>query len=601
MIPVMAPAASAARFPDVPSSHQFLKEITWLAQQGITTGYANGNFRPKEAVSREAFAAFLYRAAGRPSVSLPSRSPFKDVPSSAQFYKEIVWAEGAGITTGWADGTFRPRQSIDRNAMAAFLYRSEGRPSFTPPGSSPFRDLTRSSKFYKEITWLASTRITTGFADGTFRPFSSVTREATAAFFYRLAGRPSVTIPSAIPKSFTVRGAGFGHGVGMSQYGAQGMAVDGYDTGQILRHYYTGTQVSTVAANRDIRVEIFGSGNDNRNAFDVIVTGDWRMRFFTGPSTWTTWEGRAGERLKVDRSGTSVKVTRADGTSKTATRDVVLDWENNREYKSSSSKNATVDLYARNSSSRLTHGTYRHGRIFINVPTQLNTPRLIVSNELKLNTEYLYGIAEVPSSWHLNTLQAQAIVARGYALKNMGGLKATCNCHIYDDVRDQQFSGWRKENEGTNAQHGKRWVDAVNRTTSSNGTHGKVLTSGGSIVTTHYFSSSGGRTENSEDIWVAKLPHERAVDDRWSLESRNPYRSWTRTLTQAQAKSIFGLPDVVSIRVTARTNSSAQAAARTVTATSSTGRTSTINGPESIRSRLVSGQSPWIWSVTGKY
>ncbi len=601
MIPVLASGAQAARFTDVPNGHQFLKEITWLAQSGITTGYANGTFQPKEQVSREAFAAFLYRDAGRPAVTLPSNSPFKDLPKSAQFYKEVVWLSQQNITTGWADGTFRPKATIDRDAMAAFLYRAQGRPSFSPPSTSPFKDMTPSSKFYKEVTWLSQSGITTGFADGTFKPRNGVTREATAAFFYRMAGKPPVDVPSMVPKSFTMSGAGFGHGVGMSQYGAQGMAVEGYNAGEILRHYYTGTQVSTVDANRDLRVEIFGSGSDNRNAFDIIVTGDWRMRFFTSPTAWTTWEGKAGERLKIDRSGYSVKVTRADGSSKTATRDVVLDWENTRAYKPSSTRNATVDLYARNSSSRVTHGTYRHGRIFINVPSQLNTPRLIVANELKLNTEYLYGIAEVPSSWHIDTLQAQAIVARGYAIKNMGSLKATCNCHIYDDIRDQQFSGWRKENEGANAQYGKRWVDGVNRTTSSNGTHGKVLTKGGSIVVTHYFSSSGGRTENSEDIWTATLSHERAVDDRWSLESRNPNRAWTRTITQAQARSMFGLSDVVSIQVTARTSSSPQAAARVVTATSSTGQKSTITRPETIRSRVVGGHSPWIWSFTPNF
>ncbi|MFN3866789.1 MAG: SpoIID/LytB domain-containing protein, partial [Demequina sp.] len=483
---------------------------------------------------------------------------------------------------------------------AAFLYRYQGRPSFTPPSSSPFSDMRTSSKFYKEVTWLRSTRITTGYADGTFRPKGSVTREATAAFLYRLAGRPDVNVPSIIPKSFTVSGAGFGHGVGMSQYGAQGMAVEGYGAGSILEHYFTGTQVSTVNADRDVRVEIFGSGSDAHNAVDIIARGDWRMRFYTSPTAYTQWTGTSGERLKVTRTGNSVRVTRADGTSAVATRDVVFHWENTQYYNASSTTNATVELYRAGTNTRATHGTYRHGRIFISVPST-TTPRLIVSNELKLNTEYLYGIAEVPSSWHLNTLQAQAIVARGYALKNMGSLKATCNCHLYDDTRSQHFTGWNKENEGASAQWGARWVDAVNRTTSSNATQGKVLTHNGTIATTYYFSSTGGRTENSEHIWSATVPYLKAVDDRWSLESRNPNRAWTRTITQAQARTMFGLSDVVSITVAARTSSSSQAAASRVTARSSTGQTASINGPETIRSRVVGGQSPWIWSFTANY
>src|SRR5690554_8087837 len=117
---------------------------------------------------------------------MPSKSPFKDVPKSAQFYKEIVWLDQQNITTGWSDGTFRPRATIDRDAMAAFLYRAEGKPKFTPPAKSPFKDMNSSSKFYKEVTWLRAERLTSGYADGTYRPRTGVSREATAAFFYRM-------------------------------------------------------------------------------------------------------------------------------------------------------------------------------------------------------------------------------------------------------------------------------------------------------------------------------------------------------------------------------------------------------------------------------
>ncbi|WP_061962177.1 S-layer homology domain-containing protein [Demequina flava] len=194
----VAPAASAASpgFRDVSNQYQFYREISWMSEKGITTGYAGNWFRPEWEVSREAFAAFLYREAGRPSVSLPSRSPFKDVSTKDQFYKEIVWLESKGITTGWSDGTFRPELAIDRNAMAAFLYRYKGKPSFKAPSSSPFKDLRTSSKFYKEITWLRSTGITTGYADGTFRPYGNTSRAATAAFLFRGFGSSSYKAPA---------------------------------------------------------------------------------------------------------------------------------------------------------------------------------------------------------------------------------------------------------------------------------------------------------------------------------------------------------------------------------------------------------------------
>ncbi|WP_084129282.1 S-layer homology domain-containing protein [Demequina sp. NBRC 110055] len=180
-----ATSAAGSMFWDVPASHQFHDEIEWLATEEITTGYADGTFRPSNDVTREAFAAFLYRYAGEPRFSAPSRSPFKDVSSSSQFYKEISWLASTGITTGWSDGTFRPKQEISREAMAAFLYRYSGEPGFSAPSRSPFKDMDSGDQFYREVVWLRSTGITTGFADGTFRPSDDVTREATAAFFER--------------------------------------------------------------------------------------------------------------------------------------------------------------------------------------------------------------------------------------------------------------------------------------------------------------------------------------------------------------------------------------------------------------------------------
>ncbi|WP_297083309.1 SpoIID/LytB domain-containing protein [uncultured Demequina sp.] len=608
LVPLAATAGSAAGFSDVPRSHQFFKEITWMSNAGISTGYSNGTFRPKGEVTREAFAAFLYRMAGRPSVSLPSASPFGDVSTGHQFYKEIVWLAQQGISTGWADGTFRPDEEIDRNAMAAFLYRFDGRPSYSVPAKSPFTDMTTSSKFFKEVAWLRSAGITTGFSDGTFRPFDSVTREATAAFLYRLAGSPAVN--TGVPASFTIKGAGYGHGVGMSQYGAQAMALDGYGAGAILKNYYTGTTVSTVSAQQNIKVEVYGSGADWTNSVTVVVRspgddathdGRWIMRFYDEGSTTphTTWTGKNNEKLHITRAGTSVTVERDGGTKVTATKDVSLQWEGTRYYQTGSAEEPYVDIYKGNGASeiRATHGKYRHGKLLISVPQN----RIIIANELQLNTEYLYGIAEMPSSWDHDALQAQAIVARGYAIKQMSNYSANCNCHIYDDTRDQNFTGWNKENEGTNAYYGKRWVAAVDATNASGGANGKVLKSGGSIANTYYFSSSGGQTENSEDIWSATLPYLRSVDDPWSETSINPNRSWTMTLSQSKAASVFGLDDIVAIRVTARTGGGSDAAATKVTATSWTGETRSITGPETIRSRLASGKSPWLWSFTPNY
>ncbi len=172
-------------FTDVKPGDLFFQEIYWLSTQGITTGYPDGTFRPVGSVERQAMAAFLYRFAGSPEVELPSTSPFSDVPVGHQFFKEIVWLSESGVTTGYPDGTFRPDGSVERQAMAAFLYRTAGSPEVETPTGPVFADVPAGRQFAKEIAWLSSTGITTGYPDSTFRPDNPVERGAMAAFLYR--------------------------------------------------------------------------------------------------------------------------------------------------------------------------------------------------------------------------------------------------------------------------------------------------------------------------------------------------------------------------------------------------------------------------------
>ncbi|PWD51317.1 hypothetical protein C8046_12255 [Serinibacter arcticus] len=150
-------------------------------------------YRPLNSIARDAMAAFLYRLAGSPEVQLPATSPFTDVKPDNQFYKEIVWLSQEGISTGWdnGDGTFsfRPLDPIARDAMAAFLYRSADSPSFEVPAISPFQDVFTSDQFYEEIAWMHATGVATGWQgnDGRdyYRSLAPVARDAMAAFLSR--------------------------------------------------------------------------------------------------------------------------------------------------------------------------------------------------------------------------------------------------------------------------------------------------------------------------------------------------------------------------------------------------------------------------------
>ncbi len=182
-------------FDDVPLGAQFQNEILWLANEGISTGWeANGSrtYQPLTPVNRDAMAAFMYRLSGEPEFTPPAVSPFADLPTDAKFYKEITWLADKGISTGWeaADETrtYRPLQPVNRDAMAAFMYRLAEQPEFTAPATSPFFDVPVGAQFYKEITWLAAQGISTGWTESagkSFKPLLPVNRDAMAAFMFR--------------------------------------------------------------------------------------------------------------------------------------------------------------------------------------------------------------------------------------------------------------------------------------------------------------------------------------------------------------------------------------------------------------------------------
>lgn len=117
-------------FTDLSPTDMFYKEITWMSSVGLTMGYPDGTFRPSIGMARDAMAAFLYRYATaqchNPAATAyagPKTAKFTDVPAGTQFYQEIGWLADAGITTGYSDGTYKPLDTITREAMAAFIHR----------------------------------------------------------------------------------------------------------------------------------------------------------------------------------------------------------------------------------------------------------------------------------------------------------------------------------------------------------------------------------------------------------------------------------------------------------------------------------------------
>lgn len=197
-VPTDTPFVDVSSQSASPVYNVFASDIVWLSSMGISTGWGLPSgareFRPAAAVTRDVMAAFLYRLAGAPAFTAPAESTFVDVPSDHVFYKEISWLASTGVSVGWESVSgweFRPAESVTRDVMAAFLYRFAGSPSFVPPSTSAFVDVPADHVFYKEIAWMAASRISIGWsgAQGTeFRPGAAVSRDVMAAFLHRVDG-----------------------------------------------------------------------------------------------------------------------------------------------------------------------------------------------------------------------------------------------------------------------------------------------------------------------------------------------------------------------------------------------------------------------------
>jgi len=194
----------AGPFLDVRNSHPFATQIAWMSSAGISTGSAvTGGFeyRPAASVTRGAMAAFLYRLAGSPPVSLPATPTFADVPDTHPFYRNIEWMYATGISLGSASNgslLYKPAASVSREAMSAFLNRLDvhqgNADGFAAPSVASFTDVPLGATFFQNIEWMRFSGISTGYNEGgglvSYRPGLPVTRAAMAAFLSRYDARP---------------------------------------------------------------------------------------------------------------------------------------------------------------------------------------------------------------------------------------------------------------------------------------------------------------------------------------------------------------------------------------------------------------------------
>jgi len=306
---------------------------------------------------------------------------------------------------------------------------------------------------------------------------------------------------SAASTTLYVSGGGYGHGIGMSQYGAYGYALRGWTYQQILAHYYTGTALGNTNPAQTVRV-LLGSGsaafagathvgNKSLNpnlTYDVVPLANGSLKIVSQSG------GKAVGTFSAPLTATGPGLLSLAGV-----------------------------------------GTYRGSLEF----RPNGSGGVYTVNVVGLD-DYVQGViaAEMPSTWSAQALEAQAVAARTYAITTdvAGGFY-----NLYPDTRSQMYRGVAAETPATDA--------AVAATA------GQIVTYNGAPAVTYFFASSGGYTENVEDAWPGAIPEPwlRGVPDPYDNAGGDPYHHWTRQMSLVAATKDLGKlvkGSLVGIKVT---------------------------------------------------
>lgn len=304
--------------------------------------------------------------------------------------------------------------------------------------------------------------------------------------------------PAAVPPPqaaagpvFVLTGAGFGHGVGMSQYGALAQAQAGRRYGDILAFYYPGTVLGTAPATT-VRVLLAAAAP----SLTISSAAPFSARDATGkrvelPAGSVT----VGPDLQLSASGLPTPFVGAL-------------------------------TFAPGPGALLALG----GRPYRGTLQVTSAGATLQAIDVVGVEAYLQGVVpgEMPSTWPADALEAQAVAARSYALASVAQGRAW---DLYADTRSQQYLGAAAETPQATA--------AVRATA------GRVLLYGGKVATTFYSSSSGGETVSALDAFGLPLPYLPSQADPWDAAS--PFHVWRpRAYTGRQLAKALGLPAPVT-------------------------------------------------------
>jgi hypothetical protein len=343
---------------------------------------------------------------------------------------------------------------------------------------------------------------------------------------------PSLPAPAFSDDPWVFEGGGWGHGVGLSQFGALGQAQEGKTDNQILAFYYKGTSLASMATDHWTRQEngLWVGLVSDTITVDLTAIGGPLTICQPAPGCEDVNQTiNPGEFWKFEVMSLSPTTCRFRhvGVDNTGPHPCV----------------ATVSGLSPSARLELNGKQYARGTIrFDSTASGFNAVAT-----LKLE-EYLYGLAEVPSSWPSEALKAQAVIGRSFAVataverggSNGSGKLTSCGCHLRSTTADQAYAGWSKEDPAP-GNFGTQWKAAVDNTDASIITH-PDSNYAMKIAKAFYSSSNGGASENNEDVWGgAALPWLRSVVDPYSSNpSINPLATWTVSMSDEDIAEALG-------------------------------------------------------------
>ncbi|MFN2388394.1 MAG: SpoIID/LytB domain-containing protein [Actinomycetota bacterium] len=328
-------------------------------------------------------------------------------------------------------------------------------------------------------------------------------------------------VPARAETTVKIKGGGWGHGIGMSQYGAYGRALNGKSGSAILEHYYRGARVREQAMPARMRVGLLQGHKAVGFTSAALAEGGGKLVFkvsggarIASGGTNATWKVEASSTggMRLFKNGNRVEVDGVSVFGDPLHPVLVL-------YEKHGSLVRVTDKSRDYAYGRMEVGSYQQGSCDVGFCL-----RLVVSLSMQ---KYLYGLGEVPASWPQAALRAQAIAGRTYAfekVQRLGQHRDPCDCAVYDSTVDQAYIGDAKRTGS--GPYWDDWKGAVD------GTLRKIVKHDGAPIQALYSSSSGGHTENNENVWGGTpLPYLRGVKDGPDSVDANPNHTWTVSMT----------------------------------------------------------------------